>query len=130
MERTNRWSGHLLTFGQYVIGGVLASSFVQQALTPAAVGFLGVLVLLASLIKQQFHPDVRASQAAQTVSKLRALIRYAEDRVAELTTTDQASSADYHALVRKVSEESIRIEAREDNEGGNDSRAARDKESP
>lgn len=39
---------------QYIIGGVLASSFVQGLLNPPWVGVLGVLVLVASLFKQQF----------------------------------------------------------------------------
>ena len=40
-----------LTFAQYVIGGVLASSFVQESLNAKAVGVFGVLVLVASLLK-------------------------------------------------------------------------------
>jgi hypothetical protein len=38
------WSARSLTFGQYVIGGVLASSFVQQKTTPQIIGVFGVLV--------------------------------------------------------------------------------------
>jgi hypothetical protein len=103
VARTNRWADHLLTFGQYVIGGVLASSFVQQSLSPAIVGFLGVLVLIASLIKQQFHPDASARDATQKVGKLRALIRSAEDQLAELITRADADAGAYHALAQNVS---------------------------
>jgi|HubBroStandDraft_1064217.scaffolds.fasta_scaffold02309_2 hypothetical protein len=78
-----------LTFAQVVIGGVLASSFVQEALPPKTVGVFGVLVLIASLVKQQYRPEVDAEQARQKASKLQALIRLAED---QLTTLDGLSS--------------------------------------
>ncbi|HEY3973905.1 MAG TPA: hypothetical protein VGM18_12945 [Candidatus Sulfotelmatobacter sp.] len=78
-----------LTFAQVVIGGVLASSFVQEALPPKTVGIFGVLVLIASLVKQQYRPDVDAEQAQQKSSKLQALIRSSED---ELATIDARSA--------------------------------------
>jgi hypothetical protein len=83
-----RWSGHFLTFGQYVIGGVLASSFVQQSLSPQIVGFFGVLVLLASLIKQQYHPEVSAQRAAQKAAQAKIMIRDAEDSLAILQSSE------------------------------------------
>src|SRR5438067_5525827 len=49
-ESIARWNGRAdgsLVFGQYIIGGVLASSFIQQSLSPQLIGVLGVLVLLS-----------------------------------------------------------------------------------
>lgn len=60
--------------------------------TSAIVGFLGVLVLIASLIKQHFHPDATARDATQKVGKLKALIRSAEDQLAELITRVDADA--------------------------------------
>lgn len=79
-----------LTFAQVVIGGVLASSFVQESLPPKTVGLFGVLVLIASLVKQQYRPEVDAEQARDKASKLQALIRFSED---ELSTLDARSAS-------------------------------------
>lgn len=79
-----RWStvsANLLTVSQYVIGGVLASSFVQEALSPRVVGLLGVLVLVASLIKQHFHPEQSAASSQRKYAQLKALIRTSEDQL-------------------------------------------------
>lgn len=85
--RVYTFASHALTFGQYVIGGVLASSFVQEALSPKIVGVFGVLVLIASLIKQQYHPDVSAKQASIKAAQLQALIRETEDSMASIVVT-------------------------------------------
>jgi hypothetical protein len=85
--RAARWSkiaANFLTIAQYVIGGVLASSFVQETLTPKWVGALGVLVLVASLFKQQFHPELNAENARQKALRLQYLIRSSEDQLAIL----------------------------------------------
>jgi hypothetical protein len=82
--RISAWSSNLLTVAQYVIGGVLASSFVQESLTPKWVGALGVLVLVASLFKQQFHPEIDAEQARKKSAQSVALVRSTEDRLAIL----------------------------------------------
>jgi hypothetical protein len=42
---------HLLTFGQYVIDGALASAFVQNSSYPKVIGLCGIVVLVSSLIK-------------------------------------------------------------------------------
>jgi hypothetical protein len=115
VARTNSWADHLLTFGQYVIGGVLASSFVQQSLTQSIVGFLGVLVLIASLIKQQFRPDSTAREAKQMVGKFRTLIRSAEDQLAELRTKREIDASMYYALARDISKGLNEIERGEIN---------------
>jgi len=76
-KRANAW----LTFSQYVIGGVLATSFMQNALSKEVVGFLGVLVLLSKLIHQHYRPDVSFRAAQRRSVQLKRLIRGAEDEV-------------------------------------------------
>lgn len=68
-----------LVFGQYVVGGVLATSFIQESLSSKAVGLLGVLVLISSLIHQNYRPDVQSRGARERALRLRKLIRHAED---------------------------------------------------
>jgi hypothetical protein len=82
--RLNRWTANSLTVGQYIIGGLLATSFVQNSLSPSVVGFIGLLVLVSSLIHQRFRPDIKARNAAERAVKLRDLIRRGEDLVFEM----------------------------------------------
>ncbi len=77
----NRRTMNALIFSQYIIGGVLASSFVQTQLAKETVGFLGVLVLVSSLIHQRYRPDIKHRNGKQRASQLRAVIRKAEDAV-------------------------------------------------
>lgn len=78
----NRIASTLLTFGQTVIGGVLATSFVQESLSRAMVGTLGVLVLLSSLIHQRYRPDLKTDDARERSYRLRVLIRAIENDLA------------------------------------------------
>jgi hypothetical protein len=83
IQKSSKIAANLLIVTQYVIGGALASSFVQQALSPTWVGGFGVLVLIASLIQQQFHPGTNALEAKKAATKLTALIRQSEDQLAD-----------------------------------------------
>jgi hypothetical protein len=94
-EKRNRWSAGSLSFGQYVIGGILATSFVQESLSPQIVGFLGVLVLVSSLINQRFRPDLKATGARIRVAKLRAVVRKAETDLAALRSEHQEAPSLY-----------------------------------
>lgn len=76
-----RFADATLIFGQYIIGGVLASSFIQQSLNPQIIGLMGVLVLVSSLIRQRYRPDLQAAGARSRVAILRGLIRDTEDRI-------------------------------------------------
>jgi hypothetical protein len=82
-----RWAAHCLTFGQVVVGGVLATSFAQQSKDQTMLSFFGVLVLIASLIKQAFHPEVSAQQASQKAAQLKTMIRGVQDRIAIIRST-------------------------------------------
>jgi len=59
VERRNRWARSLLTFGRYVIGGVLATSFIQQVLTPQLIGILGILVVVSTVMQVHCRFDVK-----------------------------------------------------------------------
>lgn len=80
--RLNGLVNGFLVFGQYVIGGILTTSFVQETLDKQAVGALGVLVLLATLLHQSYRPDIKARAAGAKSRYLRWLMRKAEnDRI-------------------------------------------------
>lgn len=109
----SRVSSNSLTVSQYIIGGLLASSFVQESLSPKLVGSLGLLVLLASLIKQHFHPDVSAETAIKKAAQLRALIRTSEDQLAILDAkiaSGQDHTDEMISLLMKITEQLTGIE--------------------
>jgi hypothetical protein len=105
-------SNGLIRFGQYVIGGVLATSVAQTNLSTASVTILGVLVLLSTLIHQHYRPDLRALNAKHRVMQLRALIRRAEDQIFEIKTT-KAGAPSLYDIRQFVSETLARVEALE-----------------
>jgi hypothetical protein len=92
--KASLWSARSLTFGQYVIGGVLASSFIQQKTSPQIIGVLGILVLLASLITQHYHPEVAAKMASQKAEQLKDLLRRSEDCLVAFEATMDTDSDD------------------------------------
>lgn len=71
-----------LTFVQFVVGGLLTTSFLQESLSKPVIGVLGLLVLGSSWIRQYYRPDVQALGARTRAAKLRALIRKLEDQIA------------------------------------------------
>ena len=77
-----RWSNLLLTFGQYVVGGVLATSLVYESLPREIIGSLGVLVMIASFIRNKERPDIKIHMIKEkSVIRLRRAIREAEDNL-------------------------------------------------
>ena len=114
-----KWSkiaANLLTIAQYIIGGVLASSFVQESLTPKWVGGLGVLVLIASLFKQQFHPEINAEDARKKAYELQALVRSSEDQLAIIDAkipSGQDHSDAMIALLKEITQTLNKIELNE-----------------
>ncbi len=85
-KKRSKFASNALTVGQYILGGLLASSFVQQSMNPTWVGAMGVLVLVASLIKQNFHAEIDANDAQRKAAQLLSLIRISED---DLTILDE-----------------------------------------
>lgn len=112
LARRSRWSANSLTFGQYVIGGVMATSFVQKSLSPEIAGIFGVLVVVASVLKQHYNPDVNAQNAAQRANQFEALIRQSEDRLVVIETTAEPAADDpalLLELLERISAELTRI---------------------
>jgi hypothetical protein len=86
-ETIVRWycrAAALLTFSQYIVGAILATSFVQESLPREIVGFLGVLVLGSSLVHHRYRPDIQSRDARQRAAQLRTVIRTAEDALFEI----------------------------------------------
>jgi hypothetical protein len=88
-----------LTFGQYIVGGILASSFVQNGLPPQMVSILGLLVLLSSLIHHHFRPDIHLRSATERLARLKALLRHAEDDLAASEESDDPKHAELELRV-------------------------------
>jgi hypothetical protein len=80
-----RYASASLVFAQFVVGGVLASSFIARNLNETIVGVLGLLVLASSLVNQHFRPDLLHKVEAQKVYRLRTLKRWTEDQLYEAT---------------------------------------------
>jgi hypothetical protein len=97
----NRIASTLLTFGQTVIGGVLATSFVQESLSRAIVGTLGVLVLLSSLIHQRYRPDLKTDDARERSYRLRVLIRAVENDLAAVEA-HRAAAPSLEKILKKL----------------------------
>jgi len=81
LAKAHRLGGGLLTFGQFVIGGLLASSFMQQELAKPLIGVLGLMVLASSIIRQHYQPESAAVAARERAVKLKAIIREVEDQI-------------------------------------------------
>lgn len=104
------WRAHaLLTFSQYVVGGVLATSFVQSSLSNDTVGLLGIIVLTSKLIHQQYRPDSSYERARHRATLLRQLIRDAEDHLYGRKENVREKPAIY-SIRRMISERLAKIE--------------------
>lgn len=104
-ESSAKWNSRAassLVFGQYVVGGVLATSFVQQTMSTQVVGLLGVLVLISSLIHQTYRPDIQARGARERIMRLRKLIRSVEDILFSIRSEVKEPSA-IHEVRQMVS---------------------------
>ena len=88
-----------LTFGQYIVGGILASSFVQNGFPPQMVSILGLLVLLSSFIQHHFRPDIHLRASTERLARLKALLRHAED---DLVSGEESGDPKHFELELKV----------------------------
>lgn len=112
MARWNSRAAASLTFSQYIVGGILATSFVQESLPREVVGFLGLLVLIASLIHHRFRPDIYARCARERAMHLKAMIRRAEDALYTIGA-GKADAASVLKVRKMVSQALAEIEASE-----------------
>jgi len=114
-ESIAKWSCRAaasLTFSQYVVGGILASSFVQDSLSNEITGFLGILVLASSLVHHHYRPDIYSREARQRAARLRTLIRVSEDLLYAIKHGKQGAPSLY--TIRKTMSEGLaEIEANE-----------------
>lgn len=100
--RSAKWfnvAANGLIWTNFILGGVLASSFVQASVSPRWAGGLGVLVLIASLVQQKYHPDIDADVAAQKTAQLLTLIRVSEDKLAVADTKIAAGEDQTKAMI-------------------------------
>jgi hypothetical protein len=81
LARAHRIGGGSLTFGQFIVGGLLASSFVQDHTTKTLIGLLGLLVLASSIIRQHYKPESSSVAARERAVTLKAVIREVEDHL-------------------------------------------------
>ncbi len=98
-EKVYGLTNRLLVFFQYVVGGILASSFVQQQLTGAQLGFLGVLVLLAQLFGKHFNPELVARGAMRRKVFLHNALAKAEDSA--FTLNEGTDSKESQSEIRR-----------------------------
>jgi len=109
------WQGRAartLTFSQYIIGGGLATSFIQETLSPRLVGLMGLLVLVSSLLHQHFRPDLQQRAAKERAVSIRRLIRQAEDDLFAITMGKLDSTA-IHGIRSKITNGLAEIEESE-----------------
>jgi len=102
-----KYASASLTFSQFVVGGILASSFVADALSKTVIGILGLLVLASSLLNQHFRPAILHKAAAAKVYRLKTLRRWVEDKLYDITKgpVDEARINAVRTHVREVLDE-------------------------
>ncbi|MES0879689.1 hypothetical protein [Roseibium sp. SCP14] len=71
----------LLTFSQFIVGGLLAATVFHEMIPTQTISWLGILVLVSQLIHQKFRPDLLAGMARQRMSTARRFIREIEDKI-------------------------------------------------
>lgn len=81
LAKAHRIGGGSLTFGQFIVGGLLASSFVQDHTSKTLIGVLGLLVLASSIIRQHYKPESSSIAARERAVKLKSIIREVEDQI-------------------------------------------------
>lgn len=103
LKLRNHWVSWLLKIGQYLTGGILATSFFQEALSAQVAGFLGLLILLCTFMNQHFRPDVKFINAKTRILKLTRLIRTAKDSLSALDAKEK-DAPDELSIIKTISE--------------------------
>lgn len=109
-NRIMKWTrraGNLLSFTQYVIGVVVASSYFQGASSKELIGFLGLSVVVATAIQQRYRPEVRSRKGEKAVARIRALKREAQDKLAQQLPHAHVLQLLTHGINRIERDESI-----------------------
>lgn len=108
LARLNSRATFFLGIGQYIVGGILATSFVQDKLSPTLAGALGIVVIGSQLINQAFHPSVLAKNAKSRAVRLRQIIREAEDQLA--VHGDSVDAVLKSDIIRQLSQGTFEVE--------------------
>lgn len=90
-DRKYTWlqrSAHALRFAQIILGGAITSSFVQQSISKQWIGFLGLLVLLSTLVDEAYKPSQKASIARYKSSRLKTILRRLDGQYAKIRDED------------------------------------------
>jgi hypothetical protein len=115
-QSTSKWLGitsTFLMFGQYIIGAILTSSFIQHSLSAGWISGLGLMVIICSATKQHFHIDANAQTAEASAKRLRNLVRYSQDQIAILearSANGEDRTDAFIALLNDMTERLSRIE--------------------
>jgi nanoRNase/pAp phosphatase (c-di-AMP/oligoRNAs hydrolase) len=99
LAKAHRVGGGMLTFGQFIVGGLLASSFLQEQTSKTLIGILGLLVLASSIIRQHYQPESSSLAAHERAIELKAVIREVEDQI-YFRASGVGDAAEPHALRR------------------------------
>jgi hypothetical protein len=89
LKRRSEIAAAAVKFAEFIIGATLASSFIEQFVSRNTVGTLGLLVLVASLIRHGYRPDASARAAAVRLIRLRSLVREVEDKLPSLSNSTE-----------------------------------------
>ena len=95
LERWNLFSSRSLLFAQYVVGGLLATSFVQESLSSQIIGLLGLVVVAASAWNQHFRPAAMHRAACFRRVSLQKVLREAEDEIFAITQGREGAPSEY-----------------------------------
>jgi len=117
--RAHRIAAVLLVSAQFIVGGLLASSFVQQSLDKTVVGVLGVVVLTSSLIRQYYKPELEQERSRALAVRLRAVVREVEDAI-NLRTESKFDTAAAQVLAKQIRVALAEVEAAEIQSGSQD----------
>ena len=85
--RNYRRISNLLTFGEVVLGGIVASQFFSKIPTEVA-SAVGILVLLSTLARKSYKPDSKRVADEAKARAARELVREAQEKIASLRETE------------------------------------------
>lgn len=103
--RVYSFAANVATFGQLVIGGLLASQFVQQEMGRTWIGLMGAITLASTILQRHYQFGARAAAASSDAFELKRLIRQLEDDLMALPKDGEERRRALLVLRRKGSEQ-------------------------
>ena len=106
----NQRANNMIIVGQYIVGAVLASSFIQESLSTNIIGLLGLIVLISSTAQQHYKPAQKVIAGKKRSSLLKSKIREIEDDLVELRLQNNGKMTNEirileQPLIKRISEE-------------------------